>query len=214
MKLKRCLPIAAVILILSTASFANSASHFMKSHPLNDQIYWLNLSSMDNSGGTMTYNAVSQTLTMSSVLTTVNFPAAIFSGDLGTVTLTTGALTSGNIYSSAVFGGGTFTIASNGTDGLPDGVIFSGTFTSVTWREIGHTDQYLFIANGLLGYCPPANKGFYGIMIQTSTLVSGTAQFNVNQGRTVVPEPSSWAMLGMGLCGIAGLVRTRLRSTV
>ncbi len=200
MKLGRCLPTAAAILILSAASFANSVSHFSQSSSIRP-INWLNLISMDNSGGTISYNPVSQTLTMSSTLTGVNFTGMDYSGDLGTVTFTTGVLLSGSIYTAAVFNSGTFTITSNGTDGMPNGVIYSGTFSSVEWREIGHTDQYFF--SGYFGN---------GNMHETSVLISGTTQFNVISGATVVPEPGSWAMLGTGLWGIAVAIRKRRKS--
>jgi hypothetical protein len=54
---------------------------------------------------------------------------------LGTVTFTTGSLLSGSLATNAVFNsGGSFTITGNGTNGVPNGVLFSGSFTStVTW---------------------------------------------------------------------------------
>src|ERR1700726_1090487 len=56
-------------------------------------------------------------------------------GDLGTVRFNTGSLPSGSLATSALYNAvGSFVITGNGTNGVPNGVIFSGTFTStVTW---------------------------------------------------------------------------------
>jgi hypothetical protein len=63
---------------------------------------------------------------------------ALLPGNLGTVTLTTGALISGTLQMGGTFAaGGSFTITGNGSDGLPNGTIFSGTFNApVTWTLI------------------------------------------------------------------------------
>ncbi len=56
-------------------------------------------------------------------------------GNLGSVTFSTGALSSGSLTMGGAFApGGTFEVDGNGTGGLPNGVLFSGTFSgSVTW---------------------------------------------------------------------------------
>ena len=81
-----------------------------------------------NNGGTLTGSSAGLTLT-GSMLTEVvglggNGPVL---GDLGTLSFTTGSLLSGSLATSAVFNaGGSFVITGNGTNGVPNGVIFSG----------------------------------------------------------------------------------------
>ena len=53
-------------------------------------------------------------------------------GDLGTVSFTTGALTGGNLQTGGTFAaGGTFDISGNGTNGVPNGTLFSGSFSGL-----------------------------------------------------------------------------------
>src|ERR1700683_3318033 len=93
-----------------------------------------------NTGGTLTGSSAGLPLT-GSALTVVDGIGGlgIVSGaDLGGLAFTTGALTSGNLTTGATFAaGGSFTISGNGTGGIPNGVIFSGTFSGpVTWTEV------------------------------------------------------------------------------
>lgn len=88
-----------------------------------------------NSGGALSGTNAGLTLTGSTLIAVTGFNGGgIITGDLGTVAFTTGALSSGDLQMGATFAsGGTFTISGNGTSGLPNGVIFSGTFSgSVT----------------------------------------------------------------------------------
>jgi hypothetical protein len=208
-----CLPTVAAVLVvfvLSTQALANSAASVFSKRSAagfasNTQINLFNIYDMGNSGGTITFNAATQTLTLTSNITSIFSSNGAFTGDFGTITFTTGPLISGSIYTYATFNSGTFTINTNGTDGLPNGVLLSGTFELVHWQEIGHTNEYSFSAyfTGSSSYIQ--NNG--GIMTQESVLVSGTTQtqFNVIQGHTVVPEPGTWALLGTGLCFVVGV---------
>ena len=74
-------------------------------------------------------------------------------GSLGSVSFTTGALMSGNMMDGAVFGpGGTFKIMGDGQGGLPNGVIFSGTFTGnahwVPTGTVGVSDSIFYTLSG------------------------------------------------------------------
>jgi len=153
-----------------------------------------NIYYVGNSGGTITFDPTNQTLTLTSTITTIKSGAQIYTGDFGTVTFTTGPLTSGTILTSATFNGGTWAITTNGTDGLPDGVLLAGQFTrSANWRELGKSNNFLFSGNA-----GGAN------MHETSTWVSGTNTFNVSQGATVIPEPTTALLFGTGLLVIIG----------
>jgi hypothetical protein len=115
--MKRIVLLALLVLAFPLAAFADSVD-------------------FSNLGGTLTGSSAGLTLTGSELSAVVglggNGPVL---GDLGTVTFTTGSLLSGSLATNAVFNsGGSFTITGNGTNGVPNGVLFSGSFTStVTW---------------------------------------------------------------------------------
>src|SRR5215469_1760815 len=70
-----------------------------------------------------------------STLIVAKGPGILLTGNLGTVSFSTGALSSGSLEMGGTFGdGGQFVITGNGTGGIPNGVIFKGTFSApVIW---------------------------------------------------------------------------------
>jgi len=172
-----------------------------------------------NSGGTLSGTNAGLTLTGSTLIAVTGFNGGgIITGDLGTVAFTTGALSSGDLQMGATFAsGGTFTISGNGTSGLPNGVIFSGTFSgSVTWTLAtlaNGTHNYTLtgVVTGTMGgmnvngvtvqLTINTGKGFYS----GSTLISG--------GNTTiessVPEPSTLVMFGIGGLSMLGMLRRK-----
>lgn len=173
-----------------------------------------------NSGGTLSGTNAGLTLTGSTLIAVTSFNGGgIVTGDLGTVAFTTGALSSGDLQMGATFAsGGTFTISGNGTGGLPNGVIFSGTFSgSVTWTLAtlaNGTHNYTLtgVVTGTMGgmnvngvtvqLTINTGKGFYS----GSTLISG--------GNTTiessVPEPSTLVMFGTGGLSMLGMLRRKV----
>lgn len=172
-----------------------------------------------NSGGALSGTNAGLTLTGSTLIAVTGFNGGgIITGDLGTVAFTTGALSSGDLQMGATFAsGGTFTISGNGTSGLPNGVIFSGTFSgSVTWTLAtlaNGTHNYTLtgVVTGTMGgmnvngvtvqLTINTGKGFYS----GSTLISG--------GNTTiessVPEPSTLVMFGIGGLSMLGMLRRK-----
>ena len=148
------------------------------------------------------------------------FGSSFNGSNLGSLTLSTGALTSGSLGSNATFGsGGSFTIALNGAlKGLPSTVLFQGAFSGpVTMQSLGNgLFQLTGNITGLIN-----NKTVNGVLVVTTgSMLNG--QLGIRSASVdialPVPEPGTLTLLGTGLLTIAGLVRrqrkTRPRATV
>jgi hypothetical protein len=135
---------------------------------------------------------------------------------LGSVSFSTGALTSGSISAGGTFSsaGSSFVVTGNGSQGIPKGAIFTGSFTGpIAWTLVSKGGASLTYTL----------SGTISGMLFTGRMVSGTVKETIfstsqqlSQGighigggttRLITPEPGTLSMLGTGLIAIAGLFK-------
>ena len=166
---------------------------------------------LTNAGGVLIGNAGGLALTGSTLI----HYGSIVGTNLGSVTFTTGAFTSGDIQNGGTLAaGGSFVITGNGTNGVPNGVIFNGTFSGpVTWSLVTLEDgTHHYTLSGALVSTNGGVGATAQLTVDTGTnLFSGSVQLasgdtNLN---IVVPEPGTLSLLGTGLIGVAGFIRRK-----
>jgi hypothetical protein len=206
--MKRMFWLLLITLALPMATFANSIG-------------------FTNSAGTLSGSGAGLGLS-GSTLIAINGPSGILTGDLGRLTLSTGVLTSGSLQMGGTFAaGGSFVITGNGTGGIPNGVIFNGSFSGpMTWSLItlaNGTHEYTLLGalsgswftgqsvNGAtIQLTINTGKGFFN---GTTTIASGDTDISGSGLRTVTtPEPASLPLFGACLLVVAGMFRRQLKT--
>src|SRR5271169_4414277 len=130
--MKRILWMVLLALALPMAAFASNSLDFT------------------NSGGTLSGSSAGLTLSGSELVAVNGLSGlGLVTGDLGSVSFWTGGLLSGDLQKGGTFAGGaasSFTVMGNGTNGIPSGAIFTGSFDGpVSWTLVT-------LANGTHNY--------------------------------------------------------------
>jgi hypothetical protein len=171
-----------------------------------------------NNGGRWSGTTAGLSLSGSILTVVTGLNGGIVAADLDSLTFTTRALTSGTLNGvGRLAGGGTFMVVGSGMNGIPNGMLFSGTFSGPrTWVTTNLTaGRYNYTLTGVVSGTA-GGRTTDGVTCQL-TIDTEKGYFNgsstIAGGDTVVslsvPEPSTVALFGTGTFVLAGALRRK-----
>ncbi len=210
--IKNAILLSVLALALPLAAFADSSVGFTNSG-----------GTLSTSGtGTLSGTSGGLTLTGSTLIAVDGLAGGgLVTGNLGSVSFSTSGLSTGSFQMGGTFSaGGTFDIVGNGTSGIPNEIIFNGTFSGpVTWTLLtlaNGTHEYT-LSGSLTGTWYNGGSTVYGATVQL-TINTGKGYFNgstnIASGDTnivIAPEPATLVLMGTGLLAGAGVLRRKLK---
>lgn len=147
-----------------------------------------------NTGGTLTYNPTTQTLSLSSTVTETISGTSVQTGTFGLLTVTTGPLTLGSLVHHAFFGAGTISVGG-----------YTGTLYSLDWYQVPNSDEFHLAGTGELGNLQIVN-------FDELVAFSSQNQYTVLSGKVgLTPEPSTVSLFITGIGLIFGTRTARFR---
>ena len=139
---------------------------------------------------------------------------------LGSVSFSTGALTSGSIAAGGTFSstGSSFVVIGKGNYGEPKGTIFSGSFVGpIIWTLTSPpgAKNLTFTLSGTIQGMLYNGRMVSGTTVQNiytinGQLAKGIGHIKLGSTSLAVPEPGTLSMFGVGLVALGGMFRRKL----